>query len=104
MTSKANRLNASSDKYWLQQIANNTAITGNTDIQKLPPTNKQDTLQSVGIFGNDDTGKWQSLKVSADGTASVNATITNSVDTQLNVAVENDSLLGNGQILYGSSS
>ena len=104
MSSQSTRLIASSDKYWLQQIANNTAITGNTDIQKLPPTNKQDTLQSVGIFGNDDTGKWQSLKVSSDGTASVNATITNEVDKQLNVAVENDSLLGNGQILYGSSS
>ena len=69
-----NRLNSTSDKYFLQQIANNTAITGNADVQKLPPTNKQDTLQSVGIYGNDGT-KWQSLKVSADGTLAVDLSI-----------------------------
>ena len=75
MSSQSTRLIASSDKYWLQQIANNTAITGNSDIQKLAPTSKQDTLQSVGIYGNDDTGKWQSLKVSADGTLAVDLSI-----------------------------
>jgi hypothetical protein len=101
MTSKANRLNATSDKYWLQTIANNTAVSGGENIQKLTPISTQASLQSVGIFGANSSNQWEAIATTS-GKLQVDATITNEPTSKLNVVVENDSLLGDGQVLFDS--
>ena len=70
-----NRLVSSSDKYFLQQISNNTKTSGADNIKSNTPVATQSTLQSVGIYGRDPTDTWKSLKVDANGVLAVDLSI-----------------------------
>ena len=75
MSSQSTRLIASSDKYWLQQIANNTAVDSDSNIQKLTPVINQDSLQAVGVYGSNTSNKWQSLSIDANGKLETTAVV-----------------------------
>ena len=70
-----NRLVSSSDKYFLQQISNNTKTSGADNIKSNTPVSTQSTLQSVGIYGRDPTDTWKSLQVDANGVLAVDLSI-----------------------------
>jgi len=73
--SSQSRLNASSDKYWLQKIEQNTAVSSDSNIQKLATTPTQTTLQAVGVFGANTSNKWEALSIDANGKLETTATI-----------------------------
>jgi len=73
--SSQTRLNASSDKYWLQKIADNTELgIGDVNIQKLAPSPNQSKLQSVGIFGDNGSSEWKAISVDATGKIDIQTT------------------------------
>ena len=72
--SSLNRLNATSDKFLLQEIANNTKDQGGIALRT--PSATPSSMAGVGIFGGIDGGNtFKALKVSSDGTLAVDLAI-----------------------------
>jgi len=91
-----NRLITTSDKYFLQQIAQNTLGTG-TDITTGSPTDTQAQLQQNGIYGNNPLGAWKALKVATDGTLAVSSSST-TVVSKTYTALDTNATKTTGQL------